>query len=271
MEYQTQNPKRETGFLKKAIKFKEKQKPIINNGKNKFLGVRQRPSGKWVAEIKDTTKKIRMWLGTYQTAEEAARAYDEAACLLRGSNTRTNFSTHVAADSPISQKIRNLLDQKRETIQSQSTILLSTQATSNRSSSAFSSITQDWSAASAEDKTLLQVQNQYTQVLDHPYRTDMINFSMGHLPINTPEFDCSWPYSVGLEQMAPAQEGIELPKRSLSEERELIEFEQMKVERQLSASLYAVNGVNEFNAEDACDVNNACWDSYALHHLFCLS
>ena len=83
------------------------------SNKTKFVGVRQRPSGKWVAEIKDTTQKIRMWLGTFETAEEAARAYDEAACLLRGSNTRTNFTTHVPADSPISVKIRNLFNHKK--------------------------------------------------------------------------------------------------------------------------------------------------------------
>ncbi|EFJ21421.1 hypothetical protein SELMODRAFT_73140, partial [Selaginella moellendorffii] len=59
--------------------------------RKKFVGVRQRPSGRWVAEIKDTTQKIRLWLGTFNTAEDAARAYDEAACLLRGTNTRTNF------------------------------------------------------------------------------------------------------------------------------------------------------------------------------------
>jgi EREBP-like factor len=64
--------------------------------RKRFVGVRQRPSGRWVAEIKDTIQKIRVWLGTFDTAEEAARAYDEAACLLRGSNTRTNFWPRAA-------------------------------------------------------------------------------------------------------------------------------------------------------------------------------
>ncbi|XP_022985763.1 ethylene-responsive transcription factor RAP2-11-like [Cucurbita maxima] len=77
-----------------------------------FVGVRQRPSGKWVAEIKDTTHDIRMWLGTFKTAEEAATAYDEAARLLRGANTRTNFATHLKSTSALSFKIRNLLNQK---------------------------------------------------------------------------------------------------------------------------------------------------------------
>ncbi|CAN6323310.1 unnamed protein product [Urochloa humidicola] len=66
-------------------------------GRKRFVGVRQRPSGRWVAEIKDTIQKIRVWLGTFDTAEEAARAYDEAACLLRGSNTRTNFWPRAAS------------------------------------------------------------------------------------------------------------------------------------------------------------------------------
>ncbi|KAG6414633.1 hypothetical protein SASPL_122006 [Salvia splendens] len=81
--------------------------------KGKFVGVRQRPSGKWVAEIKNTTQKIRMWLGTFDTPEEAALAYDEAACLLRGSNTRTNFMNTVPCNPALSLKIKNLLNQKR--------------------------------------------------------------------------------------------------------------------------------------------------------------
>ncbi|KAK3027392.1 hypothetical protein RJ639_040190 [Escallonia herrerae] len=80
--------------------------------RKRFVGVRQRPSGRWVAEIKDTIQKIRVWLGTFDTAEEAARAYDEAACLLRGANTRTNFwpSSPLSNSTPaLPSKITNLL------------------------------------------------------------------------------------------------------------------------------------------------------------------
>ncbi|XP_011023436.1 PREDICTED: ethylene-responsive transcription factor ERF003-like [Populus euphratica] len=58
----------------------------------RFVGVRQRPSGRWVAEIKDSSQRVRLWLGTYDSPEEAARAYDEAARALRGGNARTNFA-----------------------------------------------------------------------------------------------------------------------------------------------------------------------------------
>ncbi|XP_058111743.1 ethylene-responsive transcription factor ERF003-like [Magnolia sinica] len=60
----------------------------------RFLGVRQRPSGRWVAEIKDTSQKLRLWLGTFDRAEDAAMAYDNAARLLRGRNAKTNFPSN---------------------------------------------------------------------------------------------------------------------------------------------------------------------------------
>ncbi|GAA0185958.1 DNA-binding transcription factor [Lithospermum erythrorhizon] len=84
----------------------------IRRAKKRFVGVRQRPSGRWVAEIKDTIQKIRVWLGTFDTAEQAARAYDEAACLLRGANTRTNFwpnSSSSSSSPALPSKITNLL------------------------------------------------------------------------------------------------------------------------------------------------------------------
>ncbi|CAI9780516.1 unnamed protein product [Fraxinus pennsylvanica] len=79
----------------------------ISKIEKRYIGVRKRPWGKFAAEIRDSTRNgKRVWLGTFNSAEEAALAYDQAAFAMRGSLASFNFPVEIVKESLLSIKYR---------------------------------------------------------------------------------------------------------------------------------------------------------------------
>ncbi|KAE8675777.1 Ethylene-responsive transcription factor RAP2-11 [Hibiscus syriacus] len=221
----------------------------VRRTRKRFVGVRQRPSGRWVAEIKDTIQKIRVWLGTFDTAEEAARAYDEAACLLRGANTRTNFwpcsSTSIKSTPALSSKISNHLLQRIK---------------ANNNSCFPLPLSAPVTISQQQQQPLLQQVEETHGFLDDlledfPTSSD-VNLSatsVGESCLSSGDEHCSMREAealdfrflneIGLESschFSPFQIAEELQVATMTDEESMIWYE-----RKFSASLYAFNGIPE--------------------------
>ncbi|XP_022864125.1 ethylene-responsive transcription factor ERF003-like [Olea europaea var. sylvestris] len=78
--------------------------PTMARSQQRYHGVRQRHWGSWVSEIRHPLLKTRIWLGTFETADDAARAYDEAARIMCGTRAHTNFADSMNEPQFLSSK-----------------------------------------------------------------------------------------------------------------------------------------------------------------------
>ncbi|KAG6501173.1 ethylene-responsive transcription factor ERF039-like [Zingiber officinale] len=86
------------GKRRKRGRAEEEEKGRSGAGERRYLGVRKRRWGKWVSEIRLPRSRERIWLGSYDAPEKAARAFDAAAFCLRGTAARLNFPDQIPAE-----------------------------------------------------------------------------------------------------------------------------------------------------------------------------
>ncbi|KAF3340062.1 ethylene-responsive transcription factor ERF061 [Carex littledalei] len=168
-------------------------------GKTKlYRGVRQRHLGKWVAEIRMPQNRIRVWLGTYDSPEAAAFAYDRAAYRLRGEYARLNFPG--LADGPECpgplQALRSAIDTKIQTIYQR----LARQrrarhkAKKEMTKKAAAEVTQSDTSSAGCSSLASDVAGGCVEMMNHGCLLEIMNdrYSLEHMPSFDPELIWEW-------------------------------------------------------------------------------
>ncbi|XP_024976217.1 ethylene-responsive transcription factor CRF3-like [Cynara cardunculus var. scolymus] len=92
------------------LKSMKKKKKSLEDSVRKFRGVWKRRWGRWAVEIMDPATRQRLWLGTYDTSEEAAMVYDNATIKLRGAGAITNFVLPTVLENPPPTNVTSMSD-----------------------------------------------------------------------------------------------------------------------------------------------------------------
>ncbi|XP_058779246.1 dehydration-responsive element-binding protein 1A-like [Vicia villosa] len=141
-------------------KFKETRHPV-------FRGVRRRNLDKWVCEMREPNKKTKIWLGTFPTAEMAARAHDVAALALRGRNACINFADSAwrlpVPATTATKDIQKTAAQAAEAFRPDKTFLSNKVLTTNDIDTAVAT-----SAATAEQLMFCMEEDEEKEVLNIP-------------------------------------------------------------------------------------------------------